>query len=123
MSFRLLVLLLFVAAPAALQTGCAGEGSPGEGQPREAAAGEVAVENLRLLRETDGDRAVQGVVVNASDEERSVQVVIALYDAANQRIGEVQVPVERVAPRAEQGFSRTLDRDAAGASVRRILVF
>ena len=118
MPLRLLLALLVLAAPAVTLSGCAREEPP-----REAAIEDVAVENLRLVRGANGDPAVQGVVVNASDEEQSVQVVIALYDAANQRIGEVQVPVERVAPRAEQGFSRVLDRDAAGASVRRILVF
>ena len=83
----------------------------------------MAVDNLRLVREADGSRAVRGVVLNGTDEERSVQVEIALYDARNQRIGEVQVPVEHIAAGGQQGFSRTLDRDAAGASVRRIVSY
>ena len=119
---RLLVLLVLLAASALALPGCSGGATDG-GPPAEGAEAPVRVENLRLVREADGSRTLRGVVVNEGDEERSVQVSIALYDAANQRIDEVQVPVERVAPGAQQGFSRTLDADAAGASVRSILVF
>ena len=115
MSPRLLSLLLTL--PVAPLAGCTGEVPPPD-----AAAEAVVVENLRLVQEEDGSRAVRGVVVNEGDEARSVEVVIALYDGANQRIGEVQVPVQDVGPGAEQGFNWTLDRDAAGASVRRIFV-
>lgn len=118
---RSLPLWFLLLAPVAALVGCAEEAAPPEAV--EAVVEGVTVENLRLVREADGSAAVRGVVVNESDEERSVQVVIGLYDAGNQRIGEVQVPVERVGPGAEQGFSRTLDREAAGASLRRLLVF
>ena len=118
MSPRALVALVLIAG-----TPLVGCGSDAPASNAEVGAEDVAVDNLRLVREQDGSRAVRGVLVNESGEERSVQITIALYDAANQRIGEVQVPVERVAPGAQQGFSHTLDHDAVGASVRRILVF
>ena len=118
MSLRFLFLSLLSMTTAASLAGCSGEGE-GAG----AAAGDVAVENLRLVQEEDGSRAVHGVVVNGGDGERSVEVVIALYDASNQRIGEVRVPVQGIAAGTEQGFNWTLDRDAAGASVRSILLF
>lgn len=113
---RSLVLLVLVA-------GVALAGCRGEKPTAEAGAEEVAVDNLRLVRERDGSRAVRGVLINRSREEQSVQITISLYDDANQRIGEVQVPVEHVEAGAQQGFSQKLDYDATGASVRRILVF
>ncbi|MDX1419892.1 MAG: FxLYD domain-containing protein [Rubricoccaceae bacterium] len=122
MSRSLLTLALLLVAPVPL-AGCSEEAPSGEAAPGEAVVEGVTVENLRLVREADGSAAVRGVVVNGSAEERSVQVVIALYDAGNQRIGEVQVPVERVGAGAEQGFSHALDREAAGASLRRLFVF
>lgn len=116
------VLSVVLLVPCVAFLGCAGEPAPAEA-PGEEHTTDVTVENLRLVREADGSRALRGIVVNGSGEERSVQVVIALYDASNQRIAEVQVPVEGVAAGAQQGFNWALDRDAAGASVRRILVF
>jgi hypothetical protein len=124
MSPRSVALLLLFTPSVIGPSGCTGGTPPADqatGRPSE--EGSVTVENLRLVREADGSRSVRGVVVNGSGEERSVQVRIALYDASNQRIAEVQVPVEHVGPGTQQGFSRTLDRDAVGASVRSILVF
>ncbi|NNF58636.1 MAG: hypothetical protein HKN04_10375 [Rhodothermaceae bacterium] len=81
----------------------------------------IAVENLRLVREPDGSQVVRGLVINRANRERNAQVVIALYDASNQRIDEVQVSVEDIEAESQQGFSRALDREAAGVSVRRII--
>jgi hypothetical protein len=81
----------------------------------------IAVENLRLVREPDGSQVVRGLVINRADRERNAQVVVALYDARNQRIDEVQISVEDIGPESQQGFSRALDREAAGVSVRRII--
>jgi hypothetical protein len=117
MSPRLFLPLALLAGGGALP------GCTGDSLPPAAVTQDVTVENLRLVREGDGSRTVRGVVVNESGAERSVQVEIALYDGANQRIGEVQVPVEHVAAGTQQGFSRTLDREAAGARVSRLLVF
>ena len=83
----------------------------------------VAVENLRLVRQRDGSQAVSGVVHNTGDEERSVQVIVSLFDDRNQRVGEIVVPVEHIAPGAQQGFDWTLDLEAAGASVNRLVSF
>lgn len=105
----LIVLLVLVVA-----SGCGTE---------EMAEASVAVENLRLVRQRDGSQAVSGVVVNSAEQERSVQVVVSLFDAANQRVGEIIVPVERIPARQQKGFDRTLDREAVGASVQRIVSF
>ncbi len=105
---------LFPLLLVALLAGCGGDG---------AATGALSVENLRLVRQPDGSQAVSGVVVNDGEKERSVQVVVSLFDGANQRVGEVTVPVEHVAAGAQQGFQWTLDREAAGASVRRLVGF
>ena len=135
MVFRAAALVLLLAAPLA---GCSTD-APDSTEPiagpdpdaigavltEEAGAttdtASIAVENLRLVREPDGSQVVRGLVINRADRERNAQVVIALYDSSNQRIDEVQVSVEDIAPEAEQGFSRALDREAAGVSVRRII--
>ena len=131
---RVLALLLLLAIPLA---GC-GTDAPGspdpsaEGEPDaiEAALTEdeaatdtasIAVENLRLVREPDGSQVIRGLVVNRADRERNAQVVIALYDESNQRIDEVQISVDDIDAESQQGFSRALDREAAGVSVRRII--
>ena len=134
MHCRVLALLLLLAIPLA---GC-GTDAPdssdpiAEGEPDaiEAALTEdeaatdtasIAVENLRLVREPDGSQVIRGLVVNRAGRERNAQVVIALYDESNQRIDEVQISVDDIDAESQQGFSRALDREAAGVSVRRII--
>ena len=107
-----LLCLLAVFIPLA---GCGDDSAIGVGST-------LTVDNLRLVRE-GSSAAVQGVVVNSGTEERSVQVIIGLYDSANRSVGEVQVPVERIAAGEQQGFRQTLDEEAAAVSVRRIIAF
>lgn len=80
----------------------------------------LSVENLRLIQQLDGSQSVTGVVRNESAIDRSTQLEIALYDETNQRIGEVQVPVNNVPAGSIKGFDWTLDQQAEGARIRTI---
>lgn len=115
MRHRTLLLCSVLVCTTLVLVGCVDE-------PEESPGG-VSVENLRLVEERDGSQTVRGVVINGSSRSINVIVEVALYDEINQRVGEVSIGVEGVAPGGEQGFSHTLDDVVAGASVRSLMAF
>lgn len=94
-----------------MTAGCASDRLPNDG---------LSVENLRLVEDIDGTRSVTGLVRNEGTLARSVQLEISLYDEENQRVGSVQVPVNRVLPDSAKGFDWALDQRAEGARLRMI---
>ncbi len=82
----------------------------------------MAVENIRLVRQGNGNQVVSGVVRNLSERTRSAQLEITLYGVDNERIGKVHVPVEHVAAGEIQGFRWRLDVEVQGIRLRRILI-
>lgn len=87
----------------------------------EAPGAAIEVENMRLVRQRNGTQVVSGVVRNSSDRTRSAQLAITLYGPENERIGEVNVPIDHLAAGDIKGFHWSLDVDVKGVRLRQIM--
>lgn len=108
MGLRIIPVFAFAAC---LMSGCGGDKLPNGG---------FSVDNLRLVEAHDGTRNVSGVVRNQNPTVRSVQVEIALYDAHNQPVGELQIPINSIPAEGIKGFEWSLDREAEAVRLKRI---
>lgn len=108
----LVVLCLLLAA--------CGSDTPGDGH------GDVIVEGLRLVRETNGDQIVTGTLVNPGPGDvAGAQIEIDLFGPNDETLEALKTEVGAVAAGDSVAFRAVVDLSASvsGASVRRILVF
>lgn len=100
---------------------CGGGSSSGNS----AAQDEVQVNDFRLVEAPNGERQVMGTLRNMTSEDiENAQVQVALFDADNVQIEEMNVPVKNIPAEGEVEFKHPLDTDAdvAGAQVSSVLV-
>ena len=105
--------MLAALLPLLFLMGCADEASKDAGLPPLDST-RVEVEDVVYQKLPSGARIVAGALHNRSDRHiRNAQIQLALYNADNVRVGEINVPVKDVSARQSKRFRASVDDDAA----------
>jgi len=86
----------------------------------------VTVEQFEYVRMEDGNRLLTGVLYNpTASEVDHAQIQVSLYDAANQRVDSMIIPVRDISAGERKKFSQAVDspHDVRGARPRSVLVW
>jgi hypothetical protein len=110
-----LAVLLLVAA-GFLLAGC------GEQEPRDA-----VVEDLRLVREHNGDQVLQGALVNTAGKHiRGARISVDLYAGGDSELADtMSIEVRDIDPGARKTFRHEIDTGSylSGARISQIVLF